>query len=92
MRAAGSGEATDRDASKRVTARRAVFDVMRKARRPLTRTEIKERATGAPNNYIAAEIALLVDEAQLVEHGIRKPDKGGKDAPLYVLAEGWGDD
>lgn len=74
------------DARKRLAARTAVFTTMRKARTPLTKTEIEERSTGASKSHIRAELAVLIDEQQIVEHGIRKPEKGGRDAPLYVLA------
>ncbi len=83
---------SDAEATKRLNARRAVFTTMRKARKPLTRTEIEERSTGASKAHIRAETAVLIDEGGLVEHGIRKPTQGGKEAPLYVLAQGWGDD
>ncbi len=88
VRAGGHDEPEDRDTSKRLAARRAVFDTMRKARTALSRTEIEERSTGASKAHIRAETAVLIDEGQLVEHGIRKPERGGKDAPLYVLSKG----
>jgi hypothetical protein len=92
VRTAPSPEETaDRDTDKRLLARRGVLETMRKARTALTRTEIEDRSTGAGRVYIRAEIAALIDEGAFVEHGIRKPDKGGRDAPLYVLAEGWRD-
>lgn len=91
-RAGGDTEQRDTEADKRLKARRAVFNAVRKSRRALTKTEIVERATGAPNTYIRAEIAALLDEGILVEHGIRKPEKGGKEAPMYVLETGAGDE
>lgn len=85
-------EVSDRDLDKRLMARRGVLTTMRKARTALTRTEIEDRTTGAGKVYIRAEIAALIDEGGLVEHGIRKPDKGGKEAPMFVLAKAWGDE
>jgi hypothetical protein len=85
-------EVTDRDLDKRLQARRGVLTTMRKARTALTRTEIETRTTGAAKTYIRAEIAALIDEGGLIEHGIRKADKGGRDAPMYDLAKGWGDE
>jgi hypothetical protein len=81
-------EIADRDADKRLLARRGVLATMRKARTALTRTEIEDRTTGAGKVYIRAEIAALIDDNALVEHGIRKPEKGGKEAPMYLLAKG----
>ena len=65
---------------------------MRQSRRPLTRTEIQDRSTGASKTHIRAEIEQLIDEGGLVEHGVKKSDKNGREVPLYVLAKGWGDD
>lgn len=88
VRRAGQAERRDAEADKRVKARRAVFVTLRKSRRALTRTEIEERSTGASKAHIRAEIAVLIDEGQLAEHGIRKPERGGKEAPMYALADG----
>jgi hypothetical protein len=86
VRTAGSTERDDdRESTKRVAARRSVFVTMRKARRPLTKTEIRERTTGASKGHIAAEIAAMIDEELLLEHGIRKSDKGGPKVPMYLL-------
>jgi hypothetical protein len=81
----GNDEAIDRDVTKRLAARRAVIQTMRKARTALTRTEIEERTTGASKAHIRAEIVTLIDESILLERGVRKPTSGGHDAPLYVL-------
>lgn len=81
-------ERPDIDEAKRLRARKAVFDVMRKARRPLTKTEIRDRATGASKSHIVAEINTLIDEQQLVENGVRKPANGGSEVGLYALVEG----
>jgi hypothetical protein len=88
---AATPSAEDKDNGRRHLARRAVFSTMRKARKPLTRTAIEERSTGASKSHIRAEIAVLIDEGALTEHGIRKPEKGGHEVALYVLAEGWRD-
>jgi hypothetical protein len=88
----GLGETNDKDATKRVEARRAITKTMKKARSPLTKREIEERTTGVANGYIRAEVAVMIDQALLVEHGIRKPEGGGHDAPLFHLSEGYGDD
>ena len=87
-RAGGGDERSDAETAKRLKARRAVFTAMRKSRKPLTKAEIAERSTGAPNTYIRAEIAALIDERQLDEVGTRKPEHGGKEAPTYELSEG----
>lgn len=89
---AGSGEDSDKDAGKRVEARRAITKTMKRARTPHTREEIKERTTGVSRNHIAAEIAVMIDQGFLIEHGIRKPDSGGRDAPMYRLSEEYDSD
>jgi hypothetical protein len=89
--AAHSGELIDQDAAKRVKARKAVMETMRRAQRPLTRTEIEERTIGTAKTVIRAEVAVMIDQGELVEHGVRKPEKGGRATPLYVLAETWSD-
>ncbi len=86
----GGGETRDRDAEKRHAARRAVFNTLRKSRRPLTKTEIIDRSTGASNAHIRAEIETLIDENGLAWNGTRKPETGGREAPTYQLADGWG--
>jgi hypothetical protein len=85
-------EPTDKDAAKRVTARSAVLKTMRSARTALTRDAIAERTTGVTKIYIRAEIAVMIEQGLLVEHGIRKPEKGAhNDVPLYRLADEWRD-
>lgn len=85
--AAASGDDADPDAVKRTRARQAVVATMSRSRQPLTRNEIVERTTGASNAHIRAEVAVLIDEARLVQHGIRKPEQGGREVDLYVLSE-----
>jgi len=88
VHAPGAGTESDRDpdADKRIKGRRLVFETMRKARRPLTKTEIAERCAGVARTFLLAEIAALIDEGQIVEHGIRRPRKGGRETALYVLS------
>jgi hypothetical protein len=85
-RPAGTAEQTDADTAKRLAARRGLLKTMRQARTPLTRTEIKERTTGATNGHIAAELAVMIDQGLLIVAGARKPEKGGREAHLYRLA------
>jgi hypothetical protein len=82
----------DADTTKRLAARRAIFKLMRKARAPKSKTEIKEQATGVTKSYITAETAALIDEGGLVQADVRKQAKGGVETPLYELAKGWNDD
>jgi hypothetical protein len=89
IRTAAGPENVDKDAALRVKARAAVMKTLKAARTPLTRTEIKDRSTGASKAHIIAEIDTMIDQELLVAHGIRKPDKGGREAPLYMLVEEW---
>jgi AAA domain len=90
VRRGGSTDETraDVETQRRLKARRAVFTTTRKSRRPLTRTEIEERSTGSSKAHIRAEIAVMIDEGLLLPKGTRKPERGGKEAPMYLLAEG----
>ena len=72
-----------REAGKRLTARRAVIDRMRKARRPLTRTEIAERSKGVSAALVRAEIEVMIDAPRAMPYGITL----WNDYALYQIGE-----